>query len=78
MITKQENEVLSNKDYKYFVVDIIEGLDILSGWEYKEDALDSMNELKEELEYNTINEELKVYTRRYLNTINKKGIKCIS
>ena len=62
-------ELLNNKDYKYFVVDTLDGLKILSGWEYREDALDDMKEFKDELDYNCINADLKVYTRRYLKSI---------
>ena len=61
--------LINNEEYKFFVVDTLEGYNILSGWDYKEDALDSMNEFKDELDYNCINSELKVYTRRYLESI---------
>ena len=71
MLNKNELQTLKNKEYKFFVCNVIEGLEVLCGWEYKEDALDDMNELKEVYEFNCINEELKVYTKRYINTLYK-------
>lgn len=58
--------------YKFFVVNTIDGIETISGWEYKEDAIDSMNDLKEEFDYNNINEELKIYTKRHLKTLLNK------
>ena len=60
-----------NNDYKYFVCDIYDGLQILSGWEYKEDALDDLGDTEETADYCNYNCELKVYTRRYLETLIK-------
>ncbi len=56
MKTKRELglEVLRNKDYKFFVLD--NDNNILSGWEYKEDAKDSQcDEIVK----------TKVYSRKY-------------
>ena len=47
---------IDNKDYKYFVCD---GFKILSGWEYKEDAKDSILD-----EPNP--KGLKIFSRTYL------------
>ena len=60
--------------YKFFVVNTIDGIETISGWEYKEDAIDSMNDLKEEFDYNNINEELKIYTRRHIKTLLRDDI----
>ena len=70
-LNNNQLQEFNNKDYEYFVCDIYDGLDIISGWEYKEDARDSLNdelEICEDLNYNV---ELKVYTRRYLNNLIK-------
>ena len=70
-LNKNKLKEWSNKDYKFFVCDTYDGLDIISGWEYKEDAKDSLNdelEICEDLFYNV---ELKVYTRKYLNNLIK-------
>ena len=37
-----------NPDYRYFVVNKMTGK-IVSGWEYKEDAVDSMNEFNDDV-----------------------------
>ena len=62
MRTKKELglEVLNNKDYKFFVLD--NNNNILSGWEYKEDAKDSQQD-----EIITT----KVYSRKYTIQLNK-------
>ena len=71
-INPRELRVFNNKDYRFFVCDTIEGLQILSGWEYKTDALDSMKEEKETYSFYCKNEELKIYTRRHLNNLLNK------
>ena len=58
-----------NKDYEYFVCDIYDGLNIISGWEYKEDAKDALMDEEEICEDNFFNCELKIYTRKYLNNL---------
>jgi len=72
-LNKNELQVINNKDYAFFVCDTIEGLEILSGWEYKEDAIDDMLETKERYDFLCCNEGLKVYTRRHLNTLINGG-----
>tara|TARA_R100000655_G_scaffold54223_1_gene92191 strand:+ start:485 stop:709 length:225 start_codon:yes stop_codon:yes gene_type:complete len=49
MLPKNQKQTWNNKDYKYFVCDIVNfdlskniPWDIISGWEYKEDAKDSI------------------------------------
>ena len=70
-LNNKQLQEFNNKDYEYFVCDIYDGLDIISGWEYEADAKDFLNdeeELCEDLFYNV---ELKVYTRKYLNNLIK-------
>ena len=59
MKTKRELglEVLKELDYKFFVVD--SDNNILSGWEYKEDAKDSQNDEVVKA---------KIYTRKYITS----------
>lgn len=67
-----KNILKNSKDYKYFVCDVYDDeLEILSGWEYKEDAQDDLKEMEEMYDYNNYNCELKVYTRRYLENLIK-------
>ena len=54
-----------NKNYKYFVVDTCDWL-VVSGWEYKEDALDHLDELLEGIT-TAVTGDYKIYTTRYLN-----------
>ena len=71
-LNKQELKTFNNKDYKYFVCDIYdEEIQLLSGWEYKEDASDDLGDTEETADYCNYNCELKVYTRRYLETLIK-------
>ena len=53
-----------NKNYKYFVVDTCDWL-VVSGWEYKEDALDHLDELLEGIA-TAVTGDYKIYTTRYL------------
>jgi hypothetical protein len=57
-----------NKNYKYFVVDTCDWL-VVSGWEYKEDALDHLDELLEGIA-TAVTGDYKIYTTRYLNNKN--------
>ena len=75
MLNKNQLQTLNNKDYSFFVVHTRnDEIEILSGWEYKEDAIDDMNELKEvyldsfPIDFYPF---LKVYTKRYINTLIK-------
>ena len=70
-IKNRELQEFNNKDYKYFVCDIYHDLRILSGWEYKEDAKDSLIDTKEDAENCYYNVDLKVYTRRHLENLLK-------
>ena len=72
MLNKNELQVIKNKDYCFFVCDILDGLKVLSGWEYIEDALDSLRDEIEAYEYYKKNCNLKVYTRTYLKSIISK------
>ena len=69
VLNKNELQVIKNKSYSFFVCDILDGLKILSGWEYKDDALDSLKEQEEGYEYLKKDSKLKVYTRTYLKMI---------
>ena len=44
-LQSKELVIYNNKKYNFFVCNIIEGLEILEGWEYVEDALDDLSEL---------------------------------
>tara|TARA_R100001463_G_scaffold505_2_gene2270 strand:- start:1825 stop:2043 length:219 start_codon:yes stop_codon:yes gene_type:complete len=72
MLNKNELQVIKNKDYCFFVCDILDGLKVLSGWEYAEDALDSIRDEEAACKYYKKNYKLKVYTRTYLNSIISK------
>jgi hypothetical protein len=61
--------VYNNTEYNFFVCDTLDGLQILSGWEFAEDALDDLNDQRELYDFNCRNEELKVYTRTYLKSL---------
>ena len=53
-LNKKQFKEWSNKEYEYFVCDTYDGLGIISGWEYKEDARDALNdeeEICEDLNY---------------------------
>ena len=54
----------NKKEYKYFVIDLNDNL-VHSGWEFKEDALDILDELLEGL-YTAITSDYKIYTKKYL------------
>ena len=49
-----------NNEYKYYVFNTIDNL-IFSGWEFKEDSIDSLKEVKEVIDSN-----FKIYTKSYL------------
>ena len=72
-INPRELRVFNNKNYAFFVCDILNGFKILSGWEYKEDALDHQKELIQDFEngFKWSKDSFKVYTRRHLNTLIK-------
>ena len=70
-LQSKELHVYNNKKYNFFVCNTIEGLEILEGWEYEEDALDDLSELKDLYEYHSRNEELKVFTREYIKSLIK-------
>jgi len=55
-----------NREYKYFVVDTCDWL-IVSGWEYKEDALENLDDLLEGMS-TAVTGDYKIYTARYLNS----------
>ena len=77
MLNKNELQVIKNKENKFFVCDVFDGeLNILSGWEYKEDARDQLQDDLETAENVYYNVELKIYTRktiarRVYNNLNK-------
>ena len=59
-----------NNNYKYYVFNTIDNR-IFSGWEFKEDALESCNDIKEfNIAINSINKIMnagyKIYTKSYL------------
>ena len=66
--TEVREEMKINKQYKYFVVDTCDWL-VVSGWEYKEDALDHLDELLEGT-MTAVSGDYKVYTAKYLKTLN--------
>ena len=71
-LNKKQLKEFNNKDYNWFVCDTYDGLDIISGWEYKEDARDSLNdelEICEDLNYNV---DLRVFTRKTINYLINK------
>ena len=68
----QAKQILKCKSYNFFVCNILDGLQVLSGWEYANDALDSLRDEREVYEYCKKNVKLKVYTRTYLNNITSK------
>ncbi len=70
-LQSKELVIYNNKKYNFFVCNIIEGLEILEGWEYVEDALDDLSELKDLYDYHCRNEELKIYTREYIKSLIK-------
>ncbi len=70
-LQSKELVIYNNKKYNFFVCNIIEGLEILEGWEYVEDALDDLSELKDLYDYHCRNEELTVYTRKYIKSLIK-------
>jgi len=55
-----------NREYKYFVVDTCDWL-IVSGWEYKEDALENLDDLLEGWS-TAVTGDYKIYTARHLNS----------
>ena len=55
-----------NRNYKYFVVDTCDWL-VVSGWEYKEDALENLDDLLEGMS-TAVTGDYKIYTARYLNS----------
>ena len=75
MLPKKQQPTWNNKDYKFFVVHTRnDEIEILSGWEYKEDAKDDQEGLREVylddfgIDFYPY---LKVYTRRYMETLLK-------
>ena len=67
-INKKALNTYNNKDYRFFIVDVYDKpLTILSGWEYKEDARDDLNELQESYENVSYNVDLKIITRTTLD-----------
>tara|TARA_R110002020_G_scaffold115516_1_gene265548 strand:- start:245 stop:466 length:222 start_codon:yes stop_codon:yes gene_type:complete len=55
----------NKKEYKYYVIDLNDNL-IHSAWEYKEDALDVLDELLEGIT-TAVTSDYKIYSKRYLN-----------
>ena len=73
MLNKNELQVIKNKEYKFFVCDIYDGeLNILSGWQYPEDARDQLQQDKADCELASYNVELKVYTRKTIKSLLNK------
>ena len=70
-INNNQLQEFNNKDYKFFVCDTYDGLQILSGWEYKEDARDNLKDTQEDAENCYYNVDLRVYTRRHLESLIK-------
>ena len=65
------NNTTINPDYKYFVVDTCDWL-IVSGWEYKGDALDHLDELLEGMS-TAVTGDYRVYSARYLKSLSKSS-----
>jgi hypothetical protein len=60
--------VFNNKKYNFFVCDVIDGFEILTGWEYIEDALDDLSEKRNLYDFHC-KKELTVYTREYIKSL---------
>jgi len=66
-LNNKQLQEFNNKDYEFFVCDTYDGLQILSGWEYKEDARDDLKETQEDAENCYYNVDLRVFTRKTIN-----------
>ena len=70
LINKNNKQALSNKGYKYYVINI-DNSQILSGWEYKDDAIDDLKQNQLQL---FLHSNIKVYTKRAVKTLLNKSI----